>query len=173
MNNTDKSIVLIGFMGVGKTSIGKYLAEALNWEFIDTDEIIENDFNMPTSSIFKEFGENAFREKEKEVIEQISMKQHKIISVGGGAFLQKANREACLNRCRVVLLELSWLAWQERYPLIIDTRPVLQKRTMNEIQDLYNERIEIYAEHHYRITIDGLTIKQASEKILITINDGN
>ena len=64
----EKSIVFIGFMGVGKTTIGEMVAKKLYRDFVDIDQEIEKEFNMPTSQIFKEHGETFFRQKEKEVI---------------------------------------------------------------------------------------------------------
>lgn len=61
----DKNIVLIGFMGTGKTSVGKKLAAHLNREFIDIDEVIEKEFGMPPTEIFKTYGEKTFRKKRK------------------------------------------------------------------------------------------------------------
>lgn len=82
----EQSIVLIGFMGVGKTTIGKAVAKKLYRDFIDIDEEIEKKFNMPPSDIFKEYGESIFRQTEKELIIDSCKQKLKIISVGGGAF---------------------------------------------------------------------------------------
>ncbi|MFL6516899.1 MAG: shikimate kinase, partial [Bacillus sp. (in: firmicutes)] len=68
MLNRNKSIVFIGFMGVGKTTIGKMVANKLNRDFVDIDEQIEKEYNMPVSQIFSEFGEKVFREREKSLI---------------------------------------------------------------------------------------------------------
>jgi len=64
----EKSIVFVGFMGVGKTTIGKIVAKKLSRDFIDIDEVIEKEFGMPTTKIFEQFGEKTFREKEKSII---------------------------------------------------------------------------------------------------------
>ena len=107
-----QSIVFIGFMGVGKTTIGQKVARKLYRDFIDIDQEIEKEFNMPTTEIFKKFGEKAFREKEKSAIESLSQQQLKIISVGGGAFLQEDIRNICLTNCIVFYLDLSWEYWE-------------------------------------------------------------
>src|SRR4051812_1123463 len=85
----EKNIVFIGFMGAGKTTIGKLVAKKLYRDFIDIDEKIEKEYNMPIPKIFAEIGEKAFREKEKELIQSQCDYKLKIISVGGGAFLQE------------------------------------------------------------------------------------
>ncbi len=85
----EKSIVFIGFMGVGKTTIGRLVAKKLYRSFIDIDEVIEQEYQMPVPEIFKTIGEKEFREKEKQLIQHYAQQKLKIISVGGGAFMQE------------------------------------------------------------------------------------
>jgi len=162
----EKSIVLIGFMGVGKTTIGQAIAKKLNWEFLDTDEEIEKIYAMPTSEIFKKFGEAEFREKEKEKIIQLCNQKQKIISVGGGAFLQEAIQKECLSKCNVIHLDMSWEAWIDRINLIIDSRPVLQGKNIDEIRELFTSRQPIYKHHHFKINTDNLDPEQAADLII-------
>ena len=93
----EKSIVFIGFMGVGKTTIGKLVAEKLCRDFIDADEEIEKEFAMPATKIFETFGEKTFREKEESLIVGLTQQPLKVISLGGGAFLNENIRKACLK----------------------------------------------------------------------------
>jgi shikimate kinase len=160
MSLTTQNILFIGFMGVGKTTIGKEVARKLSRDFVDIDEEIEKEFNMPTTEIFKKIGEQAFREKEKSLIEHYSQQELKIISVGGGAFLQEEIRKICLANCIVLFLDLSWEYWKERIGLIIDSRPVLQGRTPSEIQELFNSRQEIYSYHHLKVNTDALDVEE-------------
>src|SRR4051794_29924705 len=97
----EKSIVFVGFMGVGKTTIGKLVAKKLDRDFIDIDEEIEKEFKMPATKIFETFGEKTFREREKALILSLSKQPLNVISVGGGAFLQEDIRNACLANCLV------------------------------------------------------------------------
>lgn len=161
-----QSIVFIGFMGVGKTTIGKKVARKLYRDFIDIDQEIEKEFNMPTTEIFKKFGEKAFREKEKNVIESLSQQQLKIISVGGGAFLQEDIRNICLSNCIVFYLDLSWEYWKERIGLLIDSRPVLQSRTLEEIEELFYTRQEIYSYHHSKVNTNDLDVDEVADFIV-------
>jgi len=161
----DKSIVLIGFMGVGKTTVGKVLADKLNSAFVDVDEEIERVYGMPTSDIFKKFGEAEFRTKEKEMILQLCNQKNKIISVGGGAFLQEEIRNECLSKCSVIYLYMTFEAWKDRIDLIIDTRPVLQGKNMEEIKELFDERQPIYEHNHVKIMIDDVDAEQAADAI--------
>lgn len=162
----DKSIVLIGFMGVGKTTVGKELANKLGWEFVDTDEEIEKQFGMTTMKIFATYGEETFRKKEKETIIQFSRQWKKVISVGGGAFLQEDIRKACMENTNVVHLAMSYEAWQNRLPDIIDSRPVLHGKDMDEIKELFDERNTIYGYHHFQLIVDQLTPQEAATAII-------
>ncbi|MBT2617811.1 MULTISPECIES: shikimate kinase [unclassified Bacillus (in: firmicutes)] len=161
-----QSIVFIGFMGVGKTTIGQKVARKLYRDFIDIDQEIEKEFNMPTTEIFKKFGEKAFREKEKSVIESLSQQQLKIISVGGGAFLQEDIRNICLSNCIVFYLDLSWEYWKERIGLLIDSRPVLQSRSLEEIEELFYTRQEIYSYHHSKVNTNELDVDEVADFIV-------
>jgi shikimate kinase len=82
--NRNKPIILLGFMGVGKTSIGKKLSKQLNWKFIDTDKLIEKKNGLSILEIFKQFGEDFFREQEKEILNEIASLENVVVSVGGG-----------------------------------------------------------------------------------------
>ncbi|MFJ9387164.1 shikimate kinase [Peribacillus sp. NPDC101481] len=161
-----QSIVFIGFMGVGKTTIGQKVARKLYRDFIDIDQEIEKEFNMPATEIFKKFGEKAFREKEKSVIESLSQQQLKIISVGGGAFLQEDIRNICLSNCIVFYLDLSWEYWKERIGLLIDSRPVLQSRSLEEIEELFYTRQEIYSYHHSKVNTNDLDVDEVADFIV-------
>lgn len=162
----ERSIVFIGFMGVGKTTIGKLVAKKLYRDFIDVDEEIEKEFKMPPSQIFKTMGEKAFREREKSLITSLSQQKLKIISVGGGAFLQEDIRKKCLENCIVFFLDLSWEGWKERINLIIDSRPVLQGKTIEEIEELFYKRQEIYAAHHSKVETDNHDVEDVADYIV-------
>lgn len=161
-----QSIVFIGFMGVGKTTIGQKVAKKLYRDFIDIDQEIEKEFNMPTTEIFKKFGEKTFREKEKEVIERFSQQKLKILSLGGGAFLQEDIRDICLSNCIVFYLDLSWDYWKERISLLIDSRPVLQSKSLEEIEDLFKTRQEVYSYHHSKVNTNNLDVDEVADFIV-------
>ena len=85
------NIVLVGFMGTGKTSIGKRLATQLRMRYVDTDDIIERDSGRSISAIFSEDGEATFRELESEAVRKASKLENYVISTGGGVVLKEAN----------------------------------------------------------------------------------
>ncbi len=165
-----KSIVLIGFMGVGKTSIGKALAEQMSRPFIDIDLEIEETFDMATTAIFDTYGEAVFRNKEKELINQHCQTPGRVISLGGGAFLQEEVKQQCMENALVIFLEMGWDAWQERIPEIIDTRPILQNKSIEEIKALYEARQQVYADYHIRVNVDTLQIDEAEQNIIKSLH---
>lgn len=162
----EKSIVFIGFMGVGKSTIGSQVAKKLYRDFIDIDIEIEKEYGMPVTDIFKKIGEQEFRRKEKEFITKVCSERLHVISLGGGAFLQKEIRDLCLENCIVFFLDLSWESWKDRINLIIDSRPVIQGRTMEEIEELFNNRKEIYSAHHLKLMTDNLEVEEAADYVV-------
>ena len=166
MSLREKSIVFIGFMGVGKTSIGEAVAKKLYRDFIDIDKEIEKEYNMPCTEIFKTVGEKVFREKEKSIINHFSNQPLKIISVGGGAFLQEEIQKICLSNCIVFYLDLSWDSWKDRISLLIDSRPVLQGKSLEQIKELFYDRQKIYSVHHSKVETDNLDIDDVADYIV-------
>lgn len=162
----EKSIVFIGFMGVGKTSIGKLVAKRLYRDFLDVDHVIEEEYGMPVSKIFEQVGEKAFREKEKEVVTELSARKLLVLSLGGGSFLQEEIKNACLENCIVIHLDLSWESWKDRISLIIDSRPVLKGKSLEDMEELYHKRKEIYADHHSKVDTDSKDMEEVADYIV-------
>lgn len=163
----EKNIAFIGFMGAGKTTIGQLVAKKVYRDFIDIDEEIERIHQMPVSQIFKEMGEASFRKMERELIVSLCKNTRlKILSLGGGAYLQEEVRQACLANCIVFFLDLSWESWKERIPLIIDSRPILQNKSLDEIEELFLNRRSAYNIHHSRITTSEIDAETAADQIV-------
>ncbi|QED48769.1 shikimate kinase [Cytobacillus dafuensis] len=166
-----KSIVFIGFMGVGKTTIGELIANKLDRDFIDTDVEIEKEYQMPITQIFNTLGEEHFRKKEKEFITKLCQERFHVISLGGGAFLQEEIRNVCMDNCIVIYLHLPWDSWKNRFPLIIESRPVLQGKSMGEIEEIFNKRQEVYSKNHFKIECEHLSAEEISTKILESLKN--
>lgn len=167
--NKEKSLVFIGFMGVGKTTVAKSIAKKLNREFIDIDAEIEMEYGMRTTDIFKNFGEQEFRAKEKEYVFRYVGQPCKIISLGGGAFLQEDIKRACLDRSIVIYLDISWESWKKRLDILVDSRPVLQNKSSQEIQALFEERKCTYKNHHTRVMTDNMNQEAIAYSIINTL----
>ncbi|MFD1707022.1 shikimate kinase [Siminovitchia sediminis] len=161
-----KSIVLIGFMGVGKTTAGERAARKSNRVFVDIDLEIEKKFTLPVNEIFKKHGEQAFRSIEKQLIEEHCHQSGHVLSLGGGAFMNSDTRNTCLQHTVVIFLDITWGAWLNRYKQLIDTRPLLQQKSLQEVEQLFLERRQVYAHHHGKIMMDDLSPDEAANKII-------
>lgn len=160
-----KNIILVGFMGSGKTSVGAKLADMLKMEFYDTDVLIEEQTRMSIPEIFKLHGEEYFRQKEKQVAEILSMKKGCVISTGGGFVLQPHNMMHLKNSGTIVWLKASLESIFQRLKSY-DSRPKLYQKELIDIYALYNERNELYLRYaDICIETDGKTIDQVTEEI--------
>jgi shikimate kinase len=171
MNNAntslrEKNIVFIGFMGVGKTTVGKLVAQKLYRSFIDIDKEIEEKYNMSIPQIFEKVGEKAFREEEKNLVKQYCSQKLKVISLGGGAFLQEEIRKICLDNSIVFALDISWDSWKNRLHMLIDSRPVLQNKSATEIEELFYKRQKSYSYHHSKVFTDNLEAEAVADYII-------
>ena len=161
-----KNLVLLGMMGVGKSTLGKIVGKRLNLKFIDTDFNIEKKFSMKIWEIFKKKGENFFRhQEEKEVLE--CLKRNKtVIALGGGAFMNKNIRNEVLKNSLSIWLDLNIKVINQRIKWN-DKRPLLKQEDPEEIiKKLYSERKNIYKLAKYRINCNNLTKQSISKKII-------
>ncbi|HLB34203.1 MAG: hypothetical protein A3F67_10070 [Verrucomicrobia bacterium RIFCSPHIGHO2_12_FULL_41_10] len=101
------NIILIGFMGSGKSSIGKRLAKELKYDYLDSDELVTQKSNMSVTEIFETQGENAFRELESEALENLLGKEKVVLATGGGAILRSKNQETLRSLGTIVWLHAS------------------------------------------------------------------
>ncbi|MBT9383655.1 shikimate kinase [Pseudooceanicola sp. CBS1P-1] len=141
-----KTIVMVGMMGAGKTSVGKAVAAQLGVAFRDSDAEIEAAANMSVADIFARDGEPFFRERETRVIRRLLEEEPCVLSTGGGAFLSARNRQMITDKGVSVWLnadlEVLWNRVRHR-----DTRPLL--RTANPfatLSGLFEARVPIYAQ---------------------------
>jgi shikimate kinase len=143
---TSKPIVLIGLMGVGKTTVGRRLAARLGLPFVDADAEIETAAGMSVAEIFDRFGEPYFRDGERRVIRRLVDGTPKVIATGGGAFLQPDTRALILRQATAVWLDAAPEVLADRVRRR-DTRPLLRGRDPLEVlRDLAAIRNPVYAE---------------------------
>ncbi|RSK25959.1 shikimate kinase [Bacillus sp. HMF5848] len=166
----EKNIVLIGFMGVGKSTIGRTLAEKLAKSYVDLDEEIEKDFDLPVTQIFQTFGERIFRDHERKLIQKVVQKGGQVVSLGGGAFVQEDIRDLCLATGLVVYLHMPWESWTERLDLIMESRPVLHNKSLEDIKELFEERQQLYKHHHMVIDVANQDVDTIVNNILGELN---
>jgi shikimate kinase len=122
-----RRIVLVGFMGSGKTSVGEALAALLGWSFVDLDRLIERRSGRTVLEIFRDSGEPAFREAEREAAREAVRGEACVIAAGGGAFAEPATRELLASGSRTVYLECDLDTILRRVPLD-GSRPLAANR---------------------------------------------
>ena len=162
-----KNLILLGMMGVGKTTVGKIVARKQGMEFIDTDENIEKKCSMSISKIFKEKGEKFFRiEEQKEVLKSIK-KSNCVIALGGGAFINETIRNAILKNTISMWLDTDLKTLNKRIKLN-KKRPLLnEENNQKKIDKFYSERKNIYKLANHKIDCDNLNKENIAKKIII------
>ncbi|MFW6287405.1 MAG: shikimate kinase [bacterium] len=160
-------ISLVGFMGTGKSTVGKYLANRLGYQFIDTDSEIEKVTGKEISQIFAEKGEAFFREVESSVLERlIKYNNNIVLATGGGIVLSAKNRQIIEENTRAFLLKASCEVIYERVkeekhrPLLAVDNPLLR------IKEILNERNALYNFFDNKIDTDGKSVEEIVECII-------
>ncbi|MBI3753031.1 MAG: shikimate kinase [Deltaproteobacteria bacterium] len=160
-----KNIVLTGFMGTGKSSVGRRLARELHLKFIDTDGLIEKEAGINTNGIFEKFGEAYFREMESKVINEISTRRDMVIATGGGAIVNQQNLEALKRNGIVICLTASIDAILSRVGSG-DERPLLSRGDKKEaISNLLKQREPFYKKADFIIDTTTKTVGEVVEEI--------
>ncbi len=162
-----KTVVMVGMPGSGKTAIGTALARRLGVPFLDSDEEIVRSANMSIAEIFDRDGEPFFREKEAQVIARLLSESPGVLSTGGGAFLQAANR-AAISAAGVSLwldadLDLLWSRVRHK-----DTRPLLRSPNPRAtLAALFEARVPEYAKADLAVTaMRGASIEQMTDQVI-------
>ena len=141
-----RPIVLIGLMGVGKSTIGRRLAARTGLPFVDSDHEIEEAAGLTIAEMFERYGEAQFRDGERRVIARLIEGAPKIIATGGGAFMNDATRALILDRATAVWLDADIAVLADRVSRRAGTRPLLRDRDPHEaLQLLAAVRNPIYA----------------------------
>lgn len=146
-----KPIALVGMMGVGKTSIGRRLAQRLQIPFVDADQEIIDAAGLSIPEIFEKFGEAHFRDGERRVIARLFDGKRKVLATGGGAFVNEETRQLMLERATVIWLDADIDTLVERTARKGD-RPLLANGDAREIlTKLAQERNPLYAQAHVHV----------------------
>jgi len=160
-------IVLTGFMGTGKTSVGKELSRKLGYQFIDTDVLIESREGKPVSLIFKENGEDYFRKLEQAVVREVSLMNNIVIATGGGVIKNRNNVENLGRRGIVIWLKADPGIILKRVMLEGGKRPLLEvEEPLKEINKLLTERKPLYTQADASVDTNYITPEETAEEIL-------
>jgi shikimate kinase len=153
---------LVGFMGAGKTTLGRRVAEKLGVAFIDLDERIEESSGMSVSEIFEKEGEEGFRRRESQALSRLlEAPEPFVAAAGGGAFTLAGNRQVMKSAGVVVWLDVPI---EEILPRIEGGERPLWK-TPQEARSLHERRREFYREAHHRLALDGAGIEEAVDRL--------
>ncbi len=168
-----KNIVLTGFMGTGKTKVGRELARLLDLKLIDIDAEIEKAENTTINEIFRKFGEPGFREMETEMIKKISQKKNIVISTGGGAVLRDENINLLKENGVIICLTASPETIFKRLQDNSD-RPLLRTgNPFERIRELLNFRKPYYEKADIMIDTENKTPLRIAEEIIEQIRNMN
>ncbi len=165
------NVALIGFMGVGKTVVGKALARKLNWEFIDLDPLIEQKAGKSIAEIFQQDGEIVFRGLEIEVTKEVSQGQNTVIACGGGVVLNQINIDRLRQKSRIVYLTTSPAVILKRIlgdggerPLFKVANPALTIRGLLRFRKPFYERAADIKIDTSKLNVDEV-VKKLIEKM--------
>jgi shikimate kinase len=161
-----RNIVLCGFMGTGKSSVGRLVAEALHFAFLDTDTVIEARAGKTISQIFDEQGEAAFRELEKRIVKELELRDRTVIATGGGLVVDPENLASLKSHALVVCLWASpatiWsrVKNQSHRPLLNEADP------LGKIKSLLAERAPWYKQADVLLSTELRSAREVAQQVL-------
>jgi shikimate kinase len=165
----DRNIVnlaLIGFMGTGKSSVGRLLADQLHFEFLDTDQVIEARTDKSITELFAQNGEPAFRELEHGLVEELSTRTRTVISTGGGLPVNPANLDSLKHHALVICL---WASPEKIFERVREQahRPLLQDpHPLEKIRVLLEAREEFYKQADVLVNSEFRSIREVAQQVL-------
>jgi shikimate kinase len=166
----DRPVVLVGLMGVGKSTVGRKLAALLKTDFVDADEAIEEAATLSIAEIFERFGEPYFRDGERRVIARLIDEGHGVIATGGGAFVDTETRALLLERAIAVWIDCPLPTLVQRTARR-DTRPLLRVGDPAEtLARLHRERAPYYAQAPIQVTSEPGPHLDAALRIIEAID---
>jgi shikimate kinase len=161
-----RRIVLTGFMGSGKTTVGPLVAARLGWKFLDVDDVIEGEAGASIAELFSRHGEAHFREREHATVARLAAENMLVLALGGGAIEHPATRYLLATSPGTLLVHLeveleTTLARCQGTEL---TRPILADQA--NLASRYQRRLPLYRTAHVSISVDTLTPEQVVDAIL-------
>lgn len=164
-----RPIFLVGYMGSGKSTLGRKLAEELGLGFIDTDVFLENRFRERVVDMFSSVGEEAFRRRERYITEELSGMDDHVIATGGGLPCYHDNMSLLLTSGTVIYLSGSDETLHARLELCKRTRPTIKDKAGDEllayIREVLSARRPIYEQAHITASIDGVLDDEGEQRL--------
>jgi shikimate kinase len=170
-NRLDRPIVLVGLMGVGKSTVGRRLAKRLGLSFVDSDAAIEDAAGLSPAEVFEKYGEHDFRDGERRLVARLIEGDVRVIATGGGAYVDARTRELLNSRAITVWLDAPVEILTERTSRR-DTRVQLRKGDPKEtLERLANERRQSYEQAHIHVKSGTGAHRDVVEAIVRALDD--
>lgn len=161
-------IYLVGFMGAGKTTVGKMVAARLAWPFFDLDELIESSAGLPVKEIFATLGEPHFRRREREVLQSTRMLEKAVVATGGGTFAFDENVAFIRTEGYSVFLNPPFSLLLKRVGEKKEDRPLFKDEL--QARELYQQRLRFYKMADLTIDVkEEDTIHELTERLLLDL----
>ena len=159
-------LILTGFMGAGKSTVGAILARELGWRFIDLDDVIEASSQRTVAEIFRDYGEADFRRRERQAVEQLSNQEQIVLALGGGTVEEMSTRSLLIDppeNC-LVFLEAPLPELLARCTTEEKVRPLLA--APESLTARHNRRLPYYRTAHVTVATTGLAPQEVADRVL-------
>jgi shikimate kinase len=164
-----RNLVLVGLMGAGKSAVGKLVAQFLGIPFVDSDHEIERVSRMTIPELFESYGEPEFRKLEQRVIKRLLRTGPRVLSTGGGAFMNEETRAAIKENGLSLWLDADLETLWERV-IKRDNRPLLKTENPKKtLEDLMNARYPTYALAHLQVKSRDVKKDQVAEEVIAAV----
>ena len=166
MRQMSANIVLVGFMGTGKSTVGRVIAQKLGFHFIDTDDVIEQTSKAKISDIFAEHGEVYFRDLESQAVKSVALMKNQVVSTGGGVVLRSSNIDLLRTGGPIFCLNATPKAIWDRVRSS-RSRPLLRgPDPLKKIETLLDKRAPYYALADHQIETTGVSVDRVANEII-------
>jgi shikimate kinase len=168
-----RPLALIGFMGAGKSSVGRVIAQEVRRPFFDTDREVKRRSGRSIAEFFAADEEPEFRRLEAQIVHELAQGPPAVLSLGGGALQDPHVRALLSERCLVVHLFVPWAHVRASLPSLARKRPLLQGRSVAEVHELYLRRQWTYRNAHLRIDAPRGSVVSAADLVLSLLYAGH
>ena len=166
MHQLSANIVLVGFMGTGKSAVGRVIAQKLEFHFIDTDDVIEQTSKAKISDIFAEHGEDYFRDLESQAVKSVTLMKNQVVATGGGVVLRSSNIDLLRTGGPIFCLNATPKAIWDRVRSS-RSRPLLRgPEPLKKIETLLDKRAPYYALADHQIETTGVSVDRVADEII-------
>ena len=166
MRQLSANIVLVGFMGTGKSTVGRVIAQKLEFHFIDTDDVIEQTSKAKISDIFAEHGEDYFRDLESQAVKSVALMKNQVVATGGGVVLRSSNIDLLRTGGPIFCLNATPKAIWDRVRSS-RSRPLLRgPEPLKKIEMLLDKRAPYYALADHQIETTGVSVDRVADEII-------